>query len=55
MHAKFVFLHLHVAFVGPDFNALSTQRVCSTSESAYSVPFLGCFFFFFFFFFLHEM
>ena len=35
VHAKFVFLYLHVAFVGSDFNAISMQRVCSTSESAY--------------------
>ena len=35
VHAKFVFLYLHVPFVGPDLNALSTQRVCSTSVSVY--------------------
>ena len=37
MHAKFVLLQLHVPFVSPDLNALSAQRVCSTSVSAYGV------------------
>ena len=42
MHAKLVLLSLHVPFVSPDLKALSAQRVCSTTVSAY-VPFLGGF------------
>ena len=37
MHAKFVLLSLHVPFVSPDLKALSAQRVCSTTVSAYGV------------------
>ena len=37
MHAKFVLLSLHVSFLSSDLNALSAQRVCSTSVSAYGV------------------
>ena len=37
MHAKFVLLSLHVPFVSPGLNALSAQRICSTSVSAYGV------------------
>ena len=37
MHAKYILLLLHVPFLSPDLNALSAQRVCSTSVSAYGV------------------
>ena len=37
MHAKYVLLEFHVHFVSPDLNALSAQRVCSTSVSAFGV------------------
>ena len=37
MHSKFVILSLHEPFVSTDLNALSTQRVCSTSISTYGV------------------
>ena len=37
MHSKFVLLQLHVPFVRPDLNALSSQRICSASVSVYGV------------------
>ena len=33
LHTKFVLLELHLRFMSPDFNALSTQRVCISSIS----------------------
>ena len=37
MHSKFALLYLHVTLGSHDLNALSAQRVCSTSVSAYGV------------------
>ena len=37
MHAILVLLHLHVSFMSPDRNELSSQNVCSATESAYGV------------------
>ena len=37
MHKTFVLLRLHTPFVSSNLNALSIQRFCSTSVSAYGV------------------